>query len=161
MRTAFQKAIIPTEIRSLVVFDHKVFHEHPSDWFDRDDWKAYESWWMIVESRKVGCCAFALHEDFQEDVREEQENTYLRGSLYVVTTGILQPFRGQGFGDLMKCWQISYARRHGYTRIVTNTRKSNKAMIGLNKKFGFGVLRTTSGYYGDPLEPTVVMERQL
>jgi hypothetical protein len=31
-------------------------------------------------------------------------------------------------------------------------------MIALSKRFGFEVLRTTSGYYEDPLEPTFVME---
>jgi ribosomal protein S18 acetylase RimI-like enzyme len=156
MTTEFRKAIMPKEIRSLVVFDHKVFP--PTDWFHRNDWSAYESWWMIVGAQKVGCCAFELHKDFQDDVGENGENTDLRGSLYIATTGILRHLRRQGFGTLLKCWQISYARHHGFKRIVTNTRKSNKAMIKLNKKFGFRVIRTTPNYYEEPCEPTVVME---
>jgi hypothetical protein len=31
-------------------------------------------------------------------------------------------------------------------------------MIVLNRKFGFKVIRTTRGYYYDPVEATVVME---
>lgn len=161
MRTQFRKAVIPDEIRSLVLFDHKAFHEYPADWFDRDTWRACEAWWLIVDGRKVGCCAFALHQNFEEDVREDCENPRVRDSLYIVTTGILPRFRGQALGSLMKCWQIAYARHHGFTRMVTNTRKSNQAMIALNKKFGFQVLRTTPDYYDNPREPTVVMERVL
>jgi ribosomal protein S18 acetylase RimI-like enzyme len=63
-----------------------------------------------------------------------------------------------GFGQLMKCWQIAYARLHGFSRIVTNTRKRNTGMIALNRKFGFATLRTTPGYYSAPADSTVVME---
>jgi RimJ/RimL family protein N-acetyltransferase len=159
MQTQFRKAATPGETRSLVTFDHKVFRR--ADWFDREDWQTYEPWWMIIDSKKVGCCAFERHVDFQEDIREDGVNPRLRGSLYIVSTGILPRFRNQGFGTLLKSWQISYAWRHNFTRIVTNTRKSNKAMIGLNEKFGFHALRTTRNYYEDPLEPTVVMELKL
>jgi len=157
MHTQFRSAITPAKIRSLVIFDHKVF-QYPADWFDREDWQIYESWWMIIDSRKIGCCGFKRHVDFQDDLREDGENPTLRGSLYIATTGILPNFRGLGFVSLLKCWQVSYARRHGFARIITNTRKGNKSTIGLNKKFGFRVLRTTSGYYEDPSEPTVMME---
>jgi ribosomal protein S18 acetylase RimI-like enzyme len=156
MKTQFRKALIPAEIGSLVRFDHKVFS--PADWFDRDDWKTYENWWMIIDNRKVGCCAFKRHVDFEDDLRHDGENPTRRGSLYICSTGILPTFRRRGFGSLLKCWQISYARNHNFDRIVTNTRESNKAMIALNKKFGFKVLRTTPGYYGAPWEPTIVME---
>src|ERR1039457_6976300 len=159
MQTQFQKALIPADIRSLATFDHKVFHR--ADWFDREDWRTYESWWMIIDNKKVGCCAFEQHVDFQDDVRDDGENPRLRGSLYIVSTGILPRFRSQGFGTLLKCWQICYARRHDFKRVVTHTRKSNRSMITLNRRFGFKILRTTPGYYEDPLEPTVVMELAL
>jgi hypothetical protein len=67
MKTEFRNAIVPQEIRSLVIFDHKVFGEYRADWFDRDAWLAYDSWWLIVNDRKIGCCAFERHVDFQED----------------------------------------------------------------------------------------------
>ncbi len=161
MNTEFRRALVPTEIRSLVIFDHKAFHKYPADWFDRDDWKTCDPWWMIVHDRKVGCCAFEPHVDFQGDIRGDGQNPPLRGSLYIVTTGILPQFRGLGFGNLLKYWQVLYARHHGFTRIVTNSRKSNKPMIGLNEKFGFKILRTTPNYYEEPRESTVVMELRL
>jgi len=155
MTTEFLRALLPAEIRSLIAFDHKVFSK--ADWFRRADWQRYESYWMIVDGVRAGCCAFEHNVDFREDV--EEQNPPLAGSLYVTTTGILPRFRGKGLGDLLKCWQLAYARQHGFARVVTNVRKSNRPMIRLNSKFGFKILRTSKlDYYSQPPEPTVVME---
>ena len=140
MRTEFRRAILPREIRSLMAFDRKVFSS--SDLFDAGTWKVFESYWMVV--------------DHQGGI-----NPRLKGSLYISTTGILPRFRGKGFGTLLKAWEISYARYHGFNCIVTNTRKRNVAMIKLNRKFGFRIIRTTPGYYSDPPDSTVVMELRL
>jgi ribosomal protein S18 acetylase RimI-like enzyme len=161
MRTVFQRAPVPEDLRSLILFDHKAFHNYPSDWFDRQAWEECEAWWMVINGKKAGCCAFQQHRDFREDIREDGTNPYLRGSLYIVTTGILPEYRGRGLGRLLKCWQIAYARQHGFLRIVTNTRKQNRAMIGLNESVGFRIIRTTPHYYQAPDEATVVMELQL
>ena len=158
MRTEFRRTRKPEEFRSLEIFDRKAFREYPADWFGRKAWAVFDSWWMIVDGRKIGCCAFEAHVDFQE---WDGENPFVRGSLYIASTGILPGLRGQGFGDLLKCWQIVYARQRGFNRIVTNTRKSNMPMIKLNQKYGFEVLRTAAGYYQCPREATVVMELKL
>jgi len=113
---------------------------------------------MLVDRVKVGCCAFERHVDFQQDLRADECNPRRDGSLYISTTGILPRFQGQGFGQLIKQWQIAFARHHGFTRIVTNTRKRNAAMIALNRKFDFRVLRTGPRYYSAPTDATVVME---
>ena len=153
MDVQFRRALVPREIRSLVVFDHKAFHNYPADWFDRDAWMSLETWWMLAGQRKIGCCAFERH-GAKKDRRS-------RGSLYVASTGILPAFQGKGFGSLMKRWQISYALRLGFTRIATHTRRSNRAMIGLNRKFGFKILHTIRNYYESPSEAAVVMELRL
>jgi ribosomal protein S18 acetylase RimI-like enzyme len=158
MKTEFRKAILPKELKRLVAFDHRVFRN--ADWFTKADWKGYESYWLIVDGVKVGCCAFQHNVDFQDD--QENENPPRRGSLYIPTTGVLPRFQGKGFGDLLKWWEIAYARFHGFTRIVTNHRPSNRPIIQLNKKFGFKVIRRRKAdYYGDPPEPTIVMELRL
>jgi len=159
MVTAFREALVPDEIRSLVIFDHKAFADYKADWFDAKDWASCESWWMIVNGIKLGCCAFDRDADFQE--RYDPDIRRRAGSLYIASTGILPRFRGKGFGDLMKRWQISYARFHGFKRIVTNTRENNQPMIRLNRKHGFKVIRTSPGYYENPPERVVVMELQL
>ena len=157
MRLEFIRAVVPHDIRSLVRFDHKVFPE--ADRFEPDDWREYKSFWMLLNGRRVGCCAFGEHKDFLDDIGPD--NIIREGTVYIASTGILPEFRGVGLGRLMKAWQVSYARYHSFGRIVTNCRKSNVAMIGLNKGFGFHVTRTTPHYYGDPDEPTVVMEMTL
>ncbi len=161
MKTEFRKAVLSRELKSLTRFDRQTFHEYPADWFDEEDWREYETWWMIVSGRKVGCCAFAPHVEFQEDLNGSTDNQRCPGCLYIVSTGILPAWQGLGLGDLLKCWQISYARHRGFKRIITNTRKSNRRMIRLNKKFGFRIVRTTSRYYSGPAEATVVLELRL
>lgn len=125
-----------------MIFDRKAFREYPADWFDRAMWERCDSWWMIVDDRKVGCCAFEVQ----------------RKSLYISTTGILPSLRGLGLGSLMKSWQISFARLHGFKRMVAHTRGSNVAMIKLNQKFGFKIARVVRNYYHEPDESAVVME---
>lgn len=156
MNVAFRKAEVPRELRSLMRFDAKVFRA--ADRFDTRAWMEFESWWMLMGQRKIGCCAFAKHVDFQEDLRRDRGNPPLENSLYIATTGIHPQFQGKGFGALLKAWEIAYAKSRGFTRIVTNTRKRNAAMIALNRKFGFKTVRTSAGYYSSPTEATVVME---
>ena len=159
MTTEFRKAVLPDELRSLVTFDHKAFHEYPGDWFDRQTWMMYEPWWMIIDNRKAGCCAFERNVDFSED--KYGVNPTRPGSLYISTTGILPEYQGRGLGKLLKVWQIAYAQHNGFTRIVTNHRESNRRIIKLNQSFGFKIVRTTSKYYEAPPEPVVVMELKL
>jgi ribosomal protein S18 acetylase RimI-like enzyme len=155
MKTEFRKAIPAAEIRSLMAFDRKVFP--PSDLFDADYWKACVVYWLIVDGVKIGCCAFEENVDFQDD-RAGGINPPCKGSLYIASTGILPKFQGKGFGTLMKSWQICYARHHGFKRIITNTRSRNTAMVSLNRKFGFDIVRTTPRYYSDPSDGTAIMQ---
>ena len=140
MRIEFRKAVLPQEIRGLLAFDRKVFPA--ADRFDAAYWNEVESWWLIAGKTKVGCCAF-----------EKKKNT-----LYISTTGILPRFQNQGFGALLKSWEVAYARYHSYSRVQTHSRKSNARMIALNRQFGFRVVRTIPRYYSDPVESAVLME---
>ncbi len=142
MNTEFRPAEIPRELRSLCAFDRKVF---PGDHFPPSEWKTYETYWMLVDGRKIGCCAF----DNQGD------------TLYIATTGILPAYQRLGFGRLLKAWEVAYARRNRFKRLITNSRQSNAAMIALNRMFGFRRVRTIKDYYDDPAEPAVVMELRL
>jgi ribosomal protein S18 acetylase RimI-like enzyme len=143
LKTEFRKAELPREVRSLQAFDRKAFRE--ADRFPAAYWKVCESWWMVAGGVKIGCCAF-------------ERDSPRKGSLYIATTGILPDYRHRGFGTLLKAWEIGYARFHGFRRIVANSRKSNAAMIALNRKFGFRVIRTVARYYAEPVEAAVVME---
>jgi ribosomal protein S18 acetylase RimI-like enzyme len=142
VNTEFRKAIIPDEIRSLCAFDRKVF---PSDYFAPADWKDYEAYWLLLDGKKIGCCAFEVKGD----------------TLHIVTTGILRAYRRMGFGQVMKSWEIAYARRKGFKWVMANSRKSNAAMIALNKKFGFRVVGRVHRYYEEPSETAIIMRLAL
>ena len=141
MRTEFRKAKTSEEMRSLIAFDRKVFSA--ADRFPAEYWRQLQTYWMLIDGVKVGCCAFEKHVDFQQDQREDGLNPRLKGSLYIATTGILPRFQGRGFGRVLKAWQIAYAWQNKFNRIVTNTRKRNKPMIHLNRAFDFKVIRVT------------------
>ena len=150
MHTEFRKVRTPDEMRRLLAFDRKVFHA--ADTFPADYWMELESYWMLAGNATVGCCAFERDADFGERKK---------GSLYIATTGILPRYQGLGYGQLLKCWEICFARYHGFRRVVTNTRSRNRAMIDLNRKFGFEVIRTVPLYYSSPTDSTVIMELRL
>lgn len=156
MDVEFKKCNPSRELARLRAFDRKVFPK--GDLFSTDEWLQYCSYWMIVEEKAVGCCAFQHNVDFQEDIRDDEGNERLKGSLYVATTGILPEYQGKGLGQLLKAWEVAYAKHHDFTRIVTNTRKKNTRMISLNQRFGFYIIRETRGYYSNPADSTVVME---
>ena len=159
MHVEFRKAVVPAELRELLAFDRKVFVK--SDLFRDEDWMRDDSYWMLVDGAKTGCCAFQAHRDFSEDIRKDRRNARKHGSLYITTTGILPRYQGQGFGKLLKIWQIAYARLHGFNRIVTNCRMRNAAIIGLNQSLGYRFVRATPRYYSGPTDATVVMELKL
>jgi ribosomal protein S18 acetylase RimI-like enzyme len=125
-----------------MAFDRRVFPV--PDRFDAEYWSQCDAWWMLIDGVKAGCCAF-------------EKNT----NLYIASSGILPKYRGRGLGSLMKAWQIAYARKHGFDRLIAHSRKSNAAIIALNRKFGFRVIRTVERYYEDPPEPGVVMRLDL
>jgi hypothetical protein len=110
MHVEFRRAIIPDEVPELLAFDRKVFPK--ADLFDREDWMRDDSYWMLVDGAKIGCCAFQADRDFRDDLRKDGRNPPMKGSLYITTTGILPLFQSRGFGKLFKVWQITYARLH-------------------------------------------------
>jgi ribosomal protein S18 acetylase RimI-like enzyme len=143
MRAQFLKANPVTEIAELVGFDRQVFRR--ADVFPRAYWQSVESYWMIVDGVKVGCCAFEPNAP----------------TLYVASTGILPAYQGRGFGKRFKRWQIAHGRKHGFTRMITHCRQKNLPMISLNRKVGFRTVAVAPGYYARPTEAAVVMELSL
>ena len=143
MELEFRRVDVEKELRRLREFDKRVFLK--ADLFPASFWRAAEVYWMLVDGKRVGCCA--LQDELEAD-----------GVLAISSTGILPAWQGIGLGRVMKAWQIAYARRHGYGRVVAETRASNERMIRLNQSFGFRSVRTTPGSYFDPEEAAVEME---
>src|ERR1700722_18616835 len=148
MKIEFREAVVPNEIEALCKFDQIAFESFPADLFDADEWAQYESYWMIVDGRIVGCSAFLHDVDYDERPRQK--------CLWIVSTGILPEFRGQGLGSKQKEWRLEYARQRGFEVIVTNMRQTNTRIIRLNQTFGFTTRELVPGYYSDPEEAAVV-----
>lgn len=146
----FRRTVLPYDIEALCEFDRQVFGSYPDDLFPPEDWAELESYWVIVDGERIGCIALKGDVDYHEEPRA--------GSLYIESTGILPKYQGKGFGALMKEWQIDHAKRHGFDRIVTNTRTSNVASIRLNEKFGFRIREKDPDYYSNPNEAAIVLE---
>ena len=153
MKIEFKKAVLPREVKALLAFDAKVFPA--ADRFDAGYWRACESHWLIVDRKKIGCCAFEKDIDFHDSLGNAPRR---EGSLYISTTGVLPRYQNRGFGPLIKAWQVAYARYYGFNRIITSCRKSNSRMIAMNRQFGFRIVRTIPRYYSEPVEPAVLME---
>jgi GNAT superfamily N-acetyltransferase len=156
MQIELRKTSLPEDAPLLREIDVRIFGEN--DAFEEDYWLGLESYWIVADGQIAGSTAFSHHVDFQEDVRQDEENVPQEGTLYLETTGILSEYRRKGLGAWVKIWQIEYARRNGFERIVTNCRESNSKMISINQRYGFKVMRITPAYYGEPVESTVVME---
>ena len=153
MLIEFRRAVLPDDAAKLWKMDVEIFGV---DAFAPDDWLSLESYWIVVDGRTAGCAAFIPDVEFGEDLAEG-ENLSQPGTLYIQSTGLLPDFRGRGVGSRVKEWQIDYATRNGFERVVTNCRESNATMISINEKYGFRPIRKTEGYYADG-EATVVME---
>ena len=150
----FRKAVLPAEALDLWKLDVEIFGV---DAFTPQVWLSLESYWVMVDGEVAGCAAFIRDADFQEDLSQDGENPAQAGTLYIQSTGLRLAYRGQGLGNRVKAWQIEYARKNGFRRVVTNCRESNAAMIAINERFGFRTIRKTAEYYSDG-EATVVME---
>ena len=153
MNIEFRKVVIPDENEALCAFDRIAFAQFPADLFEKEEWAEFESHWMIVDGKTVGCSAFVHDVDFDE--------TSKPGYLWIASTGVLPDHQGKGFGRMLKEWQIDYAKQHGFTVIVTNMRQSNSRIIKLNEKLGFTIREVVPEYYPDPTEDAIVMELKL
>jgi ribosomal protein S18 acetylase RimI-like enzyme len=157
MLLEFRRAVLPDEGVELWKLDAEIFGK---DAFPPEDWLRLESYWILVEGQVAGCAAFIPDVEFQEDLVGDGENALQLGTVYIQSTGLLRAYQGRGLGKRIKEWEIEYARRNGFRRILTNCRESNAAMISINEKYGFRAIRRTPGYYEDG-EATVVMELAL
>jgi ribosomal protein S18 acetylase RimI-like enzyme len=148
----FRRINIDEERDSVQRIDKLIFADFPGDLLDPEEWDNFESHWMLENGVIVGCSSVIPNMDYDDTPRQ--------GCLYIMSTGVLPEARGRGLARKQKEWQIEYARANGFEVIVTNMRRSNAAIIHLNEQLGFQVRRIHLGYYEDPMEDAIVMERR-
>ena len=164
MLVSFRR-VRPDEVDLLCELDVKIFG---GDGFESpEDWEGLEIYFIvtdqevvkIIDQQIVGSIAFRHHSDISENY--EAEYPHLHNSLYLVSIGILLEKQGEGIGSIAMTWLIDYARRHGFTKLVSNARKSNLPSIRLHQKFGFETTRIIPEYYERPDEDAIVFELNL
>jgi ribosomal protein S18 acetylase RimI-like enzyme len=153
MAIEFKKAVLPDDLDALLAMDLRIFGNYPADLFTPEMWMEQENYWMICDDERIGCSSFIRDAD--------QDRAPRQGALYIVTTGVLPELQGRGYGQKQKAWQIEFARRNGFTRLISQTRQSNHRMIAVNKKAGFREVKVVQGYYQEPEEAAIVMELEL
>lgn len=128
----------------------------PSEAFRPEDFEHLLCFWLYVNGELAGSTQMGEHKD--RSTREGYQP--MPANLYVAGTQILPLMQGKGLGKIVKAWQISYARMNGFERITTNCRASNRRMLAINHLFGFEMFDRLNGYYLDPEEPGVRLERR-
>lgn len=141
------------DVRLLAELDSRIFSA--DDAFGPEAFAWLTCFLVRAGNDIVGSVVFQEHATVAESY--DAETPAEPGTLYLVSTGILPAWQGRGIGHAVKAWQLAYARRNGFRKIVTNHRITNTPIIHLNEKFGFRKVRTIPGYYHGA-EDAVVME---
>lgn len=77
--------------------------------------------------------------------RLEKESGALR--LYIMTLGVLAPYRGLGIGTKLLDYVLDVSSKQNVTEIYLHVQTNNDDAIGFYKKFGFEVTETIQNYY--------------
>ena len=69
--------------------------------------------------------------------------------------------RGKGFSKLLMDAMVESAAKNGVERIMLEVRASNEPAISLYVKYGFEKVGLRPGYYRNPVESAILMDRVL
>lgn len=75
----------------------------------------------------------------------------------IATIAVAPHFRRKGIGSSMMKRILQEAERRGCSSVILSVRVSNKAAVGLYRKFGFTELERRKRYYRSPEEDAIVM----
>lgn len=151
------RRVRPDEMGLLCELDVKIFE---NDGFDTPDlWEGLEIYFIVINQQVIGSLAFRLHGDVSESYQGEYP--HFHNSLYLVSIGILPEQQMKGIGSIAMTWIIDYGHKYGFSRIVSNARKSNLPSIRLHQKLGFETTRIIPGYYENPDDDAIVFELKL
>lgn len=85
---------------------------------------------------------------------------HVDSEMHVINIAVAPKQRGHGVGGIMMQHLIDYSSQHKVEKIFLDVRESNKAAIGLYKRFGFEQIDVRKGYYEDNEEDALVMVRE-
>jgi ribosomal-protein-alanine N-acetyltransferase len=107
-----------------------------------------EDTYFIAAMHGEGTLGFAVFREVGDD-----------GELLQIATR--KDARCSGVGSALLENVLEYAQSKSLHKVFLEVRKSNTPAIRLYEKFGFVELRTRRGYYDNPTEDALVMEREI
>jgi ribosomal protein S18 acetylase RimI-like enzyme len=137
--------------RVLHELDKEIYPE--ADWYEHaEDWLENEAFWIKADKRIVGSIGYRRSADLDRSLEIGAPGS-APACFYIVSTGVLKGFQGQGIGVAAKRFTINYARHHLFERMVSYPRKSNTKIVEMNLRFDFKIRREIPGFYEDLKDP--------
>lgn len=98
----------------------------------------------------IGAIACRLEDvktgDIIEDTAKKNDSTFKK--LYIMTLGVLAPYRGYGVGNKLLKHIIEFVKTSAVvSQIYLHVQINNESAISFYKKFKFDVVETLKGYY--------------
>ena len=81
------------------------------------------------------------------DISSKSNNDTKSKHVYVMTLGVLAPYRGRGVGKAMVHYVIERAQRDGYASVYLHVHTANEFAVDFYKSLGFDVVGKIQGYY--------------
>ena len=148
-----RKIILKRDLGILDRIERIIF---PIDYIDKSAWKKYkETYILLYKNIPVGYVTVQPHTGLYSYNTKTHEKKY--GTLHLTSLGIIPKFRGKGLAELLILWVLAYAKLGRFKSINATSRKNNKPIISLVKKFGFKISREIKNFYPDG-ETAVVEE---
>ncbi len=79
----------------------------------------------------------------------------------ILDVAVAQSARRDGIGEAMLATAVNFAFESWGKKVWLEVRESNEAALGLYKKYKFKEVGRRKGYYSNPTEDAILMERQL
>lgn len=150
-----KKAVLPKDIKLLNALDGKCF-PNLDDLIYGETWKKYQNFILYFNGRAIGYASWQLDTGLYSYRTDRHEKR--RGSLHLTVIGVLPAYRKRGVGEALLAFALAYARLNNFKSANATSRKSNKPIISLVKKFGFKITKEIKDFYPDG-ETAVVEER--
>lgn len=81
--------------------------------------------------------------------------------MQIMNIAVMPELRGKGIASRLMDEIISEAKRQSSSIIMLEVRESNKAAIGLYKKYGFETVGLRKNYYRNPIENAILMDKPI
>ncbi|MDD6070924.1 MAG: ribosomal protein S18-alanine N-acetyltransferase [Clostridiales bacterium] len=79
----------------------------------------------------------------------------------LLNIAVLSEYRKKGIGQMLLNYMFQEADRHNAVRMLLEVRRSNKTARQLYERNGFTAFAERKGYYSNPKEDAIIMEKRI